>query len=165
MSEPRSSSTRFLLAIFALAMFNASIMGCAQNVFSSQQKGFTKGNDCLFCHSSNGAVGVRDFNAIYANPGVHHPVGMEYPLGPASREDFNQPNGYVDDTIFFDDDGFGGLDVDDVRLYGTGNAVTVECGSCHKEHDESSVSSKEISNHFLRLTNEGSKLCLVCHYK
>lgn len=165
MPEPRSRSIRFLLALCALALLNASILGCAQNVFSSQQKGYTKGDDCLFCHATGGISGARDFTPIYNNPGSHHPVGVEYPLGSSSRPDFNQPNGYSKATIFFDDDGYGELDSDDVRLFGTGNAVTVECASCHKEHGDSSGSAQSTSDHYLRFPNQGSKLCLVCHFK
>ena len=165
MSMSRPRPIRFLLSLFAIVLFNASILGCARNVVFSQQKGFTKGNDCLFCHSSNGAAGVKDFNLIYANPGSHHPVGMEYPLGSMSRPDFNQPNSFGDGTLFFDDDGNGEIDDDDVRLFGRGNAVTVECGSCHQEHDNSSMSSRGTSSHYLRIPDGGTTLCLICHQK
>ncbi len=160
-----SGSKRFLIVPFAIAFVNASIPGCAQNVILSQEKGFKKGDNCLFCHATGGGGGARDFSQIYNNPGSHHPVGMEYPLGPSSRPDFNQPNGYSGGTIFFDDDGFGELDNDDVRLFGSGNAVTVECATCHKEHDDTTASNSATPDHYLRFPNEGSKLCLICHHK
>ena len=156
---------KFLLAVFAITLLNVFLVGCAGNIYSSQQKGYTKGNDCLFCHATGGIKGVRDFSAIYENPKSHHPVGVSYPLGPLSREDFNQPNGYSGDTIFFDDDGYGELDNDDIRLFGTGNEVTVECASCHKEHGNSSGSDQRTTDAYLRFANEGSKLCNVCHRK
>lgn len=157
------SSKKFLITLPAIALLNVSILGCAEKVYFSQEKGFKKGDDCLYCHATGGIKGVRDFSPIYNNPRSHHPVGMEYPLGAMSRPDFNQPNGYMDDTIFFDDDGFGQLDADDVRLFGTGNAVTVECGSCHKEHGGSQDSDKVQTDYYLRFANDGSKLCSVCH--
>jgi hypothetical protein len=156
-----------LFTLFAITLLNASLQGCAQNAFSSQQKGYKDGDNCLFCHVSSGMSGsvIRDFSDIYNNPGSHHPVGMEYPLGPMSREDFNQPNGYSEGHIFFDDDSNGEIDNDDVRLFGTGNAVTVECGSCHQEHGDSPVPGRGAANYYLRVPNGGSSLCIICHQK
>lgn len=159
MSRPK----RFLLALFVCTLLNVSIVGCAQNVFSSQQKGFTVGDNCLFCHSSSGAAGVKDFSPIYANPLSHHVVGVEYFLGTLNRPDFNQPNGNSDGTLFFDENGNGVLDKNDIRLVGKGNAATVECVSCHIEHDDPSGTGKITTNFYLRLPNDGSKLCSVCH--
>jgi hypothetical protein len=160
-------SRRFLLGLFAITLINASLQGCAQDVFSSRQKGYTKGDDCLFCHAGREAGGndLRDFTPIYDNPASHHPVGMEYPLGPYSNPEFNQPTGYSEGTIFFDDDNNGEMDLNEIRLFGKGNAVKVECGSCHREHGESSTSTKDASNHYLRVPNGGSSLCLICHQK
>jgi hypothetical protein len=162
-----SRSIRSLFTLFAITLLNTTIQGCAQSAFSSQQKGYTQGDNCLFCHSTGemGGAGIRDYTAIYNNPGSHHPVGMEYPLGPLSRPDFNQPNGISEGVIFFDGDNDGEIDNNDVRLFGTGNAVTVECGSCHKEHGDPSEPGRGAPNHYLRVPNGGGSLCLICHQK
>lgn len=162
-SKPRPRG--FLLEVFTITLLSAAISGCTQNVFSSQQKGFTKGDDCLFCHATGGISGARDFTPIYENPNSHHPVGVEYPLGSSSKPDFNQPNGYSNGTIFFDNNGNGELNSDEVRLFGAGNAVTVECASCHKEHGNSPSSEKMTNRYYLRSDNDGSRLCLTCHRK
>lgn len=155
-------SLKSLLTISLFALITMSLQGCVQGGFS--QKGYSKGNDCRFCHVPNAGKGIRDFSIIFDNPKIHHPVGVMYPLGSDSSDDFNQPNGLTDDgTIFFDDDGVGELDINDVRLFGTGDAVTVECASCHREHGDAPASGEDIANHFLRITNENSRLCITCH--
>jgi hypothetical protein len=160
-------SKKYWVTLFAVTLINVSLSGCARNVFSSKQDGFSQGDNCLFCHVTGdmGGSNIRDFTPVYNNPGSHHPVGMEYPLGPMSRPDFNQPNGYSDGIIFFDDDSDGEIDNNDVRLFGKGNAVTVECSTCHKEHGDLTVSNRDAINHYLRVPNSGSGLCVICHQK
>lgn len=46
-----------------------------------------------------------------------------------------------------------------VVLYGAAENQ-VECGSCHNPHDAVTV-----TNRFLRMSNDGSQLCLACHIK
>ena len=44
-------------------------------------------------------------------------------------------------------------------LYGAGSAdATVECGSCHDPHNNANTN-------FLRMSNNGSALCITCHIK
>jgi len=154
---------KLLAKLTATVLVVASIQGCVQSDFA--KKGFGKHDECLFCHGPNAQSGVRDFSYIYNNPRSHHPVGVTYPLGTASRPDFKQPNAYVRDVLFFDDEGYGELDNDDVRLFGYGNNVKVECASCHREHGEATGEGSEISEHYLRFANEGSRLCVTCHQK
>lgn len=159
-----SSIKKFRYAWPVIVLVAMSIEGCAHGVYFTENTGYSTGDDCRFCHTRNATNRARDFSSIYDDPNSHHPVGVMYPLGSSSRDDFNQPNGYIDDTIFFDDDGYGELDEDDVRLFGKGNAVTVECASCHKEHGES-PKYERVVNHYLRVSNESSRLCSICHVK
>ncbi len=160
-----TNPNRSLLTLFSIMSLNMPILGCAQHGVFYQEKGFAKGDNCLFCHSSSESRDVRDFTPIYQNPRSHHPVGVMYPLGYDSRPDFFQPDGYDGETIFFDSKGDGVLDEDDVRLFGTGNAVTVECASCHREHGGLSDRPPVTANYYLRITNQRSKLCITCHNK
>lgn len=43
-------------------------------------------------------------------------------------------------------------------LFGAGPTYTVECASCHNVHDDT-------FNPFLRISNDGSFMCLTCHLK
>jgi len=156
---------RSLLTLFPVMLLSMLMLGCAQSIVINGDAGFAKGDNCLFCHSSSENRGVRDFRPIYQNPKLHHPVGMQYPLGYDSRPDYFQPDGYDGETIFFDNEKDGVLDEDDVRLFGVGNAVTVECASCHSEHGGMSDRRVVAGDYHLRITNKGSRLCIICHNK
>ncbi len=152
---------RFLLALFAITLLNVSILGCAQQSFA--QKGSAQNVDCRSCHVPNGAEGAKDFSSIYANPKSHHPVGVKYPLSAKDDPNFKLPNGQSADVKFFDRNGNGQPDRDEIMLFGTNGAVTVECASCHKEHGSPPVSGNAPADLYLRVANVGSALCITCH--
>ena len=152
---------KFLLALFAIALLNLSILGCAQNEFA--QKGSAPNVDCRFCHTSNGAAGARDFISIYTNPSSHHSVGIRYPLGSNYDQNFNLPNGRSTDIAFFDLNNNGQPDSDEIQLFGKNGLFTVECASCHKEHGSEPVSGNAPTGLYLRIDNSGSALCITCH--
>lgn len=159
-------SKRFLLASFAITLLNVSILGCAQNEFVPKelaQKVSAQNIDCRTCHTSSRAVGAKDFSSIYADPKSHHPVGIAYPLGSNAFPKFNLPNGQTADIAFFDRNGNGLPDIDEIQLFGTNVAVTVECASCHKEHESSPESDNASARLYLRIDNVGSALCITCH--
>jgi hypothetical protein len=108
-------------------------------------------------------VGAKDFRSIYANPMSHHSVGVSYPLGSNAYPNFNLPNGQSADIAFFDRNGNGQSDIDEIQLFGTTVPVTVECASCHKAHGSSPVSGKAPADLYLRIANVGSALCMTCH--
>jgi hypothetical protein len=153
--------TGFLLALCAITLLNVSITGCAQ--MNVAQKGSARNFDCRSCHVTNLAEGARDFSSIYANPKSHHSVGVSYPLGANAYPNFNVPDGQSADIAFFDRNGNGQPDIDEIQLFGTNVAVTVECASCHKEHESSPESSNASDDLYLRIDNVGSALCLTCH--
>lgn len=118
--------------------------------------------DCRECHfDANGAPGAEDYSAYYTRTRAHHPVGVPYPVMTAAALGFAAPSGPTDELWFFDSnaDGVGGED--EIRLYGA-SAPTIECASCHRAHGEASgvIAGPPA---WLRIDNEGSRLCVVCH--
>ena len=150
--------TRFLPAIFVFALINVSITGCAQK--SLLQKSNIQSESCRSCHAPDGAAGAKDFSAIYTNPKSHHPVGVKYPIGSGRNEKFRLPNRQTTDTAFFDGNGNGQPDSDEIQLFGMNGEVTVECASCHKEHSGGMSASAGL---YLRVSNSASALCTTCH--
>lgn len=141
----------FLAVLFAALLATTSIHGGAQHV------------DCRSCHAPGATSGVRDFTYIYAKPALHHPVGVKYPAD--IGDGFNLPDGRGADVTFFDRNGDGQPDGDEIRLFGAGNAATVECATCHQEHGNAATPVNAIRKHYLRTDNVGSALCMTCHNK
>lgn len=161
MPELKPGPKRTLLVIAAIALLNLSIMGCAQNEFA--KKAPYQNVDCRTCHSPDGIPGARDFSSIYANPKSHHPVGVSYPLGSNAYPNFRPPDGQSLDIAFFDRNGNGRPDIDEIQLYGTSVGATVECASCHKPHEDSLEASNAPNDPYLRFDNARSALCSTCH--
>lgn len=166
--------SRFSIIFFAIMLITASIQGQAQNV------------DCRSCHAPDGISGARDFSQYYTHPpdghpigrGFHfnHPVGMKFPAGLNANQKFKPPNVRSADITFFDRNGNGQPDSDEVQLFadiddvtgeviGENGDVTVECASCHKAHGNAPVPVNTPGNFYLRIDNKGSALCLTCHSK
>jgi len=183
--------TRFLLSLFAITLLNVSIVGCAQKRLvqnatapqdvsapekwnapqrwsATQQLNVSKkwnaqSEDCRSCHAANGAAGAKDFSPFYANPKSHHPVGVKYPLATQGGPNIQLPDGQGEWVSFFDRNGNGQPDSDEVMLFGASGEATVECASCHQEHGDSPVSGKPPTSFYLRVANDGSALCITCH--
>lgn len=153
---------RFLLVSFSITLLNVSIVGCAQKGLA-QEKSVQKGNDCRSCHTPNGAAGAKDFSSIYADPKSHHSVGVLYPLGLNADPNYNQPEGRSTDIAFFDKNGDGQPDSDEIRLFGSNGMFTVECASCHKEHGKAPEAGNAPAGLYLRIDNFSSGLCTTCH--
>lgn len=180
-------SKRFMLVLCAGTLLNISITGCAQKSLAQKQDaqpesaqpevahsgnaqpenvhpGNAQSEGCRSCHSPGGAAGARDFSSIYTHPAAHHAVGVSYPLGPSAFPKFNPPNGQNSDIAFFDTNGNGRPDTDEIQLFGTSVSVTVECASCHREHGDSPGSEYAAPNDmYLRVINFNSALCITCH--
>jgi predicted small lipoprotein YifL len=182
---------RFLLAFCVVTLLDLSIAGCAQkgivqNVPAPQdvsapekwnapqrwnapqqsndlQKLNVQSENCRSCHAPNGAAGARDFSAIYDSPKSHHPVGVKYPLAAQGGTNFQLLDGRNADVSFFDRNGNGQPDSDEIQLFGGSGAATVECASCHKEHGGLPVSGIRSPDFYLRVANVGSALCITCH--
>jgi hypothetical protein len=180
-------SKRFMLALCSSTLLNISIVGCAQKSLAQKQDaqpegaqaekaqpeneqakiaqpGNAQSEGCRLCHSPNATMGAKDFSSIYAKPASHHPVGVSYPLGPSAFPKFNPPTGQNSAVAFFDVNGNGKPDVNEIQLFGTSFSVTVECASCHREHGDSPGSEYAAPNEtYLRVTNFNSALCTTCH--
>ena len=166
----RMTKPKKILIAFFLMLLNASFVGCAQHKLVQNpyvQNRNAQNINCRLCHSPYGSEEARDFSSIYNNPASHHSVGVSYPLGPNGFPNFNAPTGKVidaqsEDIFFFDRNGNGEADNDEVQLYGTDVRVTVECASCHKKHGDLPTPENP-PNAYLRIANIGSALCITCH--
>jgi len=145
-------------ALLGIALIDVVVLGCAQTSYT--QKGNVQSEICRNCHVPDGATGAKDFSAIYANPKAHHPVGVLYPIGTGADQKFKLPNRQTTNIAFFDTNGNGQPDSDEIQLFGLNGEVTIECASCHKEHGNGSAPS---GSPYLRIDNKGSALCITCH--
>lgn len=148
----------FPAALFAVILFGVAIPGCAQKSFA--QKGSAR-DDCLSCHGP-GMV-AADFSAIYADPKSHHPVGVSYPSGAHAAPGFKLPNGRSAGITFFDSNGNGQPDSDEIQMFGARSAAMITCASCHMEHGVAPLPAKATADSYLRVRNTGSALCTTCH--
>ncbi len=126
--------------------------------------------ECMTCHATGVGVvgaGATDFRAFLLGTDLRddHPVGVLYPAAGANP-DFKNPTGVYVNLRFFDNNGNGRPDKNEVRMYNTGEGFEVECASCHDPHGVPSAGAGSSFNAtFLRVANPGSALCLTCHTK
>jgi predicted CXXCH cytochrome family protein len=112
--------------------------------------------DCAMCHLDPAPdSGARDFFDIFSLPARQHPTGVTYP--PPQNGDYFRPTALTGDIVFFDTNGNGIADFDEVQLFGSGGKI--ECASCHREHGDTSPPPQP--NMYLRVT--GDLLCMMCH--
>ena len=137
--------------------------------------GDSTGNDpnvgCMVCHSSSGTGTIfpdaTSFSVFVIGVDLtnDHPIGITFPVG---SSDFNQPTGTSSNgkMWFFDTNGNGRANTNEIRLYDTGDGFEVECASCHDPHGVPSAGpgSQHLPT-FLRVSNDGSGVCLTCHIK
>ena len=156
------NSIRLLSASRAITLIILFFLGCTQNRLD--QYSDVQSVECRSCHKPGGAAGAVDLTSIYTNPKSHHSVGVQYPLVSNAASDFNLPNGQVAGVSFFDGNGNGKPDGNEIQLFGAKGAFKVECSSCHKEHGDSRLSEKNVSeSNYLRVNNVNSALCVACH--
>lgn len=129
---------------------------------------------CLTCHTpavdGNILTGRTDFTVFALGTDLRndHPIGVTFPTKNGNGTDWKTPGGSKAVgalvTRFFDEDGDGHMDKDDVRLYDTGNGAAVECASCHDPHGVPGPDGT-FNKTFLRKNNAQSGVCLTCHAK
>lgn len=126
---------------------------------------------CLACHSADAPAAIGQFAtdfrlfAIGTDLTNDHPVGISLPANGAGT-DFNSPTGSRTSIQWFDNDGDARPDSNEIRFYDTGSGPRVECGSCHDPHGVAPGGFGGLINtSFLRISNEGSAVCLTCHIK
>ena len=138
------------------------LQGCVQMLTYAQPA------DCRGCHVTNLAPGARDFSAIYADPSTHHPTDISYPQ---HESNFNPPTQQRGKVSFFDNNGNGQPDNDEITLFEKSGMLKVECASCHKPHGlavvDDSLAGRQLSTHdfYLRTTQTHGDLCSTCHKK
>lgn len=93
---------------------------------------------CMTCHDGTAGPQVLREN--------NHPVGVTYALQTDRPASLRSP---------YSPSGLGGSIAEDLLVDGR-----VECISCHDQHTGHGEGKM-----MLRMTNEGSRLCLVCHDK
>ena len=142
---------RLSLLIFSTMLPATTGPGYAQNI------------DCLACHAPGSTASAADFSSIYANLKAHHPVEINYPLGLNASPYFNQPTGHSSHITFFDSNGNGQPDSDEIQLFGSNGTATLTCASCHKQHGTSPLADRATNDAHLRVTMADSALCLICH--
>ena len=121
--------------------------------------------ECMSCHSTTGPTAATNFASFLIGTDLRndHPIGVRFPT---SNTDFNPTTGATALNTFFDKDGDGHMDKEDIRLYKTGSDFRVECASCHDPHGvPSNGAGTAFNKTFLRKTNDGSGVCLTCHAK
>lgn len=126
--------------------------------------------ECMACHSADAGIvlgaGATDFRAFLIGTDLRddHPVGVRYPA--AGGSDFRELTATVGNLKFFDGNGNGRPDKEEVRVIDSGNGFQVECTSCHDPHGvPSGGPSSQFNASFLRVSSSGSAICLSCHTK
>ena len=105
-----------------------------------------------------------------------HTTSMLPACQDGEKSKFKAPNGRSADIMFFDSNGNGQPDNDEVQLFAatdevTGEVIgesgnfTVECSSCHKAHGNDPDAASAPGNFYLRVGTVRSTLCLTCHNK
>ncbi len=122
---------------------------------------------CMVCHRRGSPFPpAGDFAAFVIGTDLtnDHPIGVNMPNG--AGVDFNAPTGVSTGMAFFDDNGDGRANTDEIRLYDTGDGPEVECASCHDPHGVPSGGAGSLFiRSFLRVDNAQSNVCLTCHVK
>lgn len=124
------------------------------------------GQSCLTCHSPSGFANAVDFTkaAIGTDLRNIHPVGVTFPTTTGGGTDWKTPGGIkvsgAFTSKFFDENGNGRMDKEDIRMYDSGNGAAVECASCHDPHGVPAMGGI-FNKAFLRKDN--ATLCIICH--
>lgn len=144
----------------------------------------TTSETCAQCHNGAFSSGPDSFRAFMLGTDLRndHPVGVLYPETYTPAADFYEPSVKLPGKMaFFDANGNGRADTNEVRLYDTGSGYQVECASCHDPHGVPSGGlGTRFNPTFLRINNGiggshagtvgiasdgASALCLTCHVK
>lgn len=130
------------------------------------------GKGCMACHSPGQVSAAVDFTPALVGTDLtnDHPVGINFPAAVGPGTDWKAPitttNAAMVEWKFFDDDGDGYLDKNEIRMYTSAASAKVECASCHDPHGVPSGGAGSVFNAtFLRKSNTNSGVCMTCHNK
>jgi hypothetical protein len=115
--------------------------------------------DCQSCHMAGGTGGAIDLSAIYAEPTKHHKVGIAFPV---ANDNYRAPQDQAGNIVFFDNNGNGQPDVDELQLFWLGPDALMTCSTCHAEHGTTPAPQLKLPM-YLRVSNTKSALCSNCH--
>jgi len=128
------------------------------------------------CHDASSRGG--DFRVFVIGTDLRddHVIGITFPTTFGPGIDYNEPEVSIPNKwAFFDNNGNGFAEKNEVRLYDSGAGPAVECASCHDPHGiPSNGPGTEFIPSFLRISNNTpnsdgiggpSGLCLTCHAK
>jgi hypothetical protein len=114
--------------------------------------------DCTTCHlAPTPDSGAKDYSDYFSGGKRAHSVGVDYP--PLSNPDYKRPTGVEEGTAFFDTNGNGFIDPDEIQLFGAGDKI--ECSSCHREHGDGPPPAEP--RNYVRLANVSDAMCRACH--
>lgn len=143
-------------------------------------------SDCRTCHYATTVDGsTPDYTDYFIDPG-HHPVRVTYP----NSLDYNQPASSTAGLQFFDQNGNGAADPDEIQIFSSSVLSTsttsgtttkgkgtkggpkttapssdswvIDCASCHTEHGTSPPDPNHPPD-YLRTAGGDRFLCLTCH--
>jgi hypothetical protein len=114
-------------------------------------------SDCRDCHNAVAPdAGASDYTDYFLTPG-HHPVRVSYPL----RADFHAPTTTQLSISFFDRDGDGSIDTDEIQIFRSNSDWIIDCASCHIEHG-TGLADPQHPPAYVRDT-AGDRVCTTCH--
>lgn len=120
--------------------------------------------DCRTCHYATAPDATApDYTNYFVAKG-HHPVRVSYP----ARTEYNQPPNVVADIQFWDLNGNGLPDPDEIQLFSstltgtTTGSWTIDCASCHTEHGITAPNPSHPAD-YVRPAGGDRWLCLTCH--
>jgi hypothetical protein len=137
------------------------VVGCAKNKYPVSSGELVGNVDCRACHTPKLAPGARDFSALYIPKKSHHPLGARYFAGGDGGSAYLYPTVARENVSFFDTNGNGQPDANEIQLFGAKGKITVESASCHKPHGVAELPKEEGA--YLRTSNQESALCFICH--
>ena len=139
-------------------------------------------SDCRTCHFATSLDdNAPDLTAYFVDPG-HHPVRVSYPL----RADYHQPGGSQPDILFFDRNGNGIPDADEIQIFSSISTTStttnmrsrslkappkstaeigswvIDCSSCHTEHGTTAPDPTHKAD-YVRGAGGDRWFCTTCH--
>ena len=136
-----------LVSFSMLALIGLACIGEAHGSYS----------DCKVCHlDPQPDSAAKDYYEFFVDTKRQHVVAVDYPV---SSLGYRRPTAIQAGITFFDSNGNGIPDIDEVQLFGATDKV--ECSSCHREHGTTSPPAEP--NMYLRIVNASDVLCQVCH--